>query len=83
MGLYLCWLGIPVYLFMMLQNNKKDKVVDELKEKCRIGYLVKCSTISSLTISLFSTDVLTPFNPPLHFVKRGNWHDIQCITPPL
>jgi hypothetical protein len=24
--------GIPVYLFMMLQNNKKDKVVDELRK---------------------------------------------------
>jgi hypothetical protein len=23
--------GIPVYLFMMLQNNKKDKVVDNLR----------------------------------------------------
>ena len=25
-------LGIPVYLFMMLQNNKKDKVVDKIRE---------------------------------------------------
>jgi len=25
-------IGIPVYLFMMLQNNKKDKVVDDIRK---------------------------------------------------
>jgi len=25
-------LGIPVYLFMMLQNNKRDKIVDNLRK---------------------------------------------------
>jgi amino acid transporter len=32
-GFILMLVGIPVYLFMMLQNNKKDKSVDELR-KC-------------------------------------------------
>jgi hypothetical protein len=31
-GFILMLAGIPVYLFMMLQNNKKDKVVDELRK---------------------------------------------------
>jgi APA family basic amino acid/polyamine antiporter len=31
-GFILMLLGIPVYLFMMLQNNKKDKVVDNLRK---------------------------------------------------
>jgi basic amino acid/polyamine antiporter, APA family len=30
-GFILMLAGIPVYLFMMLQNNKKDKVVDNLR----------------------------------------------------
>jgi hypothetical protein len=32
---------------------------------------------------LRSLDVLTPFNPPLYFVKRGKLYDIQLHTPPL
>ncbi len=31
-GFILMLVGIPVYLFMMLQNNKKDKVVDNLRQ---------------------------------------------------
>jgi amino acid transporter len=31
-GFLLMLLGIPVYLFMLLQNNKKDKVVDQIRE---------------------------------------------------
>ena len=31
-GFILMLAGIPVYLFMMLQNNKKDKVVDNLRK---------------------------------------------------
>jgi amino acid transporter len=31
-GFLLMLLGIPVYLFMMLQNNRKDKVVDNLRK---------------------------------------------------
>jgi basic amino acid/polyamine antiporter, APA family len=31
-GFILMLTGIPVYLFMMLQNNKKDKVVDKLRK---------------------------------------------------
>ncbi len=30
-GFILMLMGIPVYLYMMLQNNKKDKMVDELR----------------------------------------------------
>ena len=29
--------GIPVYLFMMLQNNKKDKLVDDIRTDAGIG----------------------------------------------
>jgi basic amino acid/polyamine antiporter, APA family len=32
-GFILMLAGIPVYLFMMLQNNRKDKSVDELRKK--------------------------------------------------
>ncbi|GCD09880.1 amino acid permease [Clostridium tagluense] len=32
-GFILMLVGIPVYLYMMLQNNKKDKNVDELRKK--------------------------------------------------
>ena len=31
-GFILMLIGIPVYLFMMLQNNKKDKIVDNLRK---------------------------------------------------
>jgi APA family basic amino acid/polyamine antiporter len=31
-GFILMLTGIPVYLFMMLQNNKKDKIVDNLRK---------------------------------------------------
>jgi amino acid transporter len=31
-GFILMLAGIPVYLYMMLQNNKKDKVVDKLRK---------------------------------------------------
>ena len=31
-GFILMLIGIPVYLFMMLQNNKKDKLVDRLRQ---------------------------------------------------
>jgi len=31
-GFILMLIGIPVYLFMMLQNNKKDKVVDDIRK---------------------------------------------------
>jgi hypothetical protein len=31
-GFILMLLGIPVYLFMMLQNNKSDRVVDNLRK---------------------------------------------------
>jgi hypothetical protein len=31
-GFILMLSGIPVYLFMMLQNNKKDKMVDDLRK---------------------------------------------------
>jgi amino acid transporter len=31
-GFILMLVGIPVYLFMMLQNNKKDKLVDDLRK---------------------------------------------------
>jgi amino acid transporter len=31
-GFILMLAGIPVYLFMMLQNNKKDKAVDNLRK---------------------------------------------------
>lgn len=31
-GFILMLIGIPVYLFMMLQNNKKDKLVDNLRK---------------------------------------------------
>jgi amino acid transporter len=31
-GFILMLVGIPVYLFMMLQNNKKDKLVDNLRK---------------------------------------------------
>jgi amino acid transporter len=31
-GFILMLLGIPVYLFMMLQNNKRDRVVDNLRK---------------------------------------------------
>jgi amino acid transporter len=31
-GFILMLVGIPVYLFMMLQNNKKDRVVDKIRE---------------------------------------------------
>jgi amino acid transporter len=31
-GFILMLLGIPVYLFMMLQNNKRDKLVDNLRK---------------------------------------------------
>jgi len=30
-GFILMLIGIPVYLFMMLQNNKRDKIVDDLR----------------------------------------------------
>jgi amino acid transporter len=36
-GFILMLLGIPVYLFMMLQNNKKDKIVDNLREDAGLG----------------------------------------------
>lgn len=32
-GFILMLLGIPVYLFMMLENNKKDKKVDDLRKQ--------------------------------------------------
>jgi hypothetical protein len=31
--------GIPVYLFMMLKNNRKDKVVDNLRKNAAIDRL--------------------------------------------
>ena len=31
-GFILMLLGIPVYVYMMLQNNKKDKKVDKLRK---------------------------------------------------
>jgi basic amino acid/polyamine antiporter, APA family len=36
-GFILMLLGIPVYLFMMLQNNKKDRVVDKLRQDAGLG----------------------------------------------
>ncbi len=36
-GFILMLLGIPVYLFMMLQNNKKDKLVDGLRNDAGLG----------------------------------------------
>jgi basic amino acid/polyamine antiporter, APA family len=36
-GFILMLLGIPVYLFMMLQNNKKDKLVDGLRKDAGLG----------------------------------------------
>ena len=38
-GFILMLLGIPVYLYMMLQNNKKDKLVDELRNDAGLGDL--------------------------------------------
>jgi basic amino acid/polyamine antiporter, APA family len=35
-GFILMLAGIPVYLFMMLKNNRKDKLVDELRKKAEI-----------------------------------------------
>ena len=32
---------------------------------------------------LHALDVLTPFDPPLYFVKRGKLIDIVFLTPPL
>ena len=31
-GFILMLAGIPVYIFMMLQNNKKDKSVEDLRK---------------------------------------------------
>jgi basic amino acid/polyamine antiporter, APA family len=31
-GFILMLIGIPFYLYMMLENNKKDKVVDNLRK---------------------------------------------------
>jgi APA family basic amino acid/polyamine antiporter len=31
-GFILMLIGIPVYLFMMIQNNKTDKVIDNLRK---------------------------------------------------
>jgi APA family basic amino acid/polyamine antiporter len=36
-GFILMLLGIPVYLFMMLQNNIKDRVVDNLRKEAGLG----------------------------------------------
>lgn len=36
-GFILMLLGIPVYLYMMLQNNKKDKLVDGLRNDAGLG----------------------------------------------
>jgi len=35
-GFILMLVGIPVYLYMMLQNNKKDKIVDNLRKDAGI-----------------------------------------------
>jgi hypothetical protein len=35
-GFILMLAGIPVYLFMMLQNNKKDKMVDNLRKNAGV-----------------------------------------------
>jgi hypothetical protein len=32
---------------------------------------------------LHALDVLTPFDPPLYYVKRGKLIDIERTTPPL
>lgn len=32
-GFILMLIGIPIYLYMMLQNNKEDKKVDNLRKK--------------------------------------------------
>lgn len=37
-GFILMLSGIPVYLFMMLQNNKKDKAVDNLRKDAGLDY---------------------------------------------
>lgn len=36
-GFILMLIGIPVYLFMILQNNKKDKLVDNLRKDAGVG----------------------------------------------
>ena len=36
-GFILMLAGIPVYLFMILQNNKKDKVVDKIRKEAGLG----------------------------------------------
>jgi amino acid transporter len=36
-GFILMLAGIPIYLFMMLQNNKRDKVVDNLRKDAGLG----------------------------------------------
>jgi APA family basic amino acid/polyamine antiporter len=38
-GFILMLVGIPVYLFMMLKNNRKDKVVDNLRKNAAIDRL--------------------------------------------
>ena len=38
-GFILMLVGIPVYLYMMLQNNKKDKVVDDLRRDAGLDIL--------------------------------------------
>lgn len=37
-GFILMLAGIPVYLFMMLQNNKKDKAVDNIRKNAGLEY---------------------------------------------
>ena len=37
-GFILMLAGIPVYLFMILQNNKKDKVVDKIRKEAGLDY---------------------------------------------
>ncbi len=36
-GFILMLCGIPIYLFMMIQNNKNDKLVDDLRKKAGLG----------------------------------------------
>ena len=37
-GFILMLAGIPVYLYMILQNNKKDKVVDNIRKEAGLDY---------------------------------------------
>ncbi len=58
-GFILMLAGIPVYLFMMLQNNKKDKLVDNLRKDAGVGSLDRdlSSDISTIIFGLVNSSV--------------------------